>query len=217
MNEVFSPSKAAIQIAVIVDASYSMLGIQESSMKSFNDFLATQKETLPNAQISVTLFNTRHWDIYAGSVAGCPNLTVSNYRPDGNTALNDTACAVIDKLKEFNPARAIVMILTDGEENASTLHSKRDVMNRVGFCNERDWGVIYLGAHANAFAEAASYGISAHRSRVFTATAAGMGVRGMCMNTATANYAAGASLDSLLDDPVPVAVVPPQTTNATTP
>lgn len=109
-------------------------------------------------------------------------LTRETYVPRGGTALNDSIGRALGRLEAKNPAKAILVILTDGEENSSREFNTQQIKDRVTAAQARGWQVVYLSADINAFAHARDYGISGNAS--FQVKASGAGMRS-AMHTAT--------------------------------
>ena len=61
--------------------------------------------------------------------------------------------------------RVTLVILTDGQENASREHSRESIRKLLaGRQEDKGWLVLYLGANQDAFVEAAAVGIGAAHS-----------------------------------------------------
>jgi hypothetical protein len=58
------------------------------------------------------------------------------------------------------PDQVVVLIITDGEENASKIYKRKDVMERITKQESHyNWSFIYMGANQDSFKEAGSVGI----------------------------------------------------------
>src|SRR5207244_2961837 len=91
------------------------------------------------------------------------------YRPNGDTALLDAIGDSIDrtgarlrKLAERDrPSKVVVVILTDGLENASRAYSREHVFGMIQHQREKcSWEFVFLGANQDAIQEAANMGIA---------------------------------------------------------
>jgi len=113
-----------------------------------------------------------------------PGLDVTTYVPRGNTALLDAIGRTITTLGETyaampeneRPERVIVVIQTDGEENASKEYAADAIKAMITEQTSKySWEFLFLGANIVAFAMADSIGIV--RSKAMTFAADGQGAR----------------------------------------
>lgn len=92
-------------------------------------------------------------------------LTRENYRPNGGTNLYDAIGATIRNVesqlsgKESVPD-VLVVIITDGEENASTEYRLDDIRKLIAAKEQEGWTFIYLGANQDAWQVGASFGLA---------------------------------------------------------
>jgi hypothetical protein len=98
-------------------------------------------------------------------------LTNKDYVAEGTTALLDamgeslTKMAKIPELKDNKDVQVIVVIITDGMENASREYKKAGIKQMVSEHQEKDgWKFVFLGANIDAAAEAGRMGIRADRA-----------------------------------------------------
>jgi hypothetical protein len=113
-------------------------------------------------------------------LADVPDLNIDTYEPRGTTALLDavgrTVAATEARLaartkkrakkgKAPESTRVVVVIITDGLENASTDHSVDDVRKSIERL-ERDagWSFVFMGAGIEAFGQAGGLGVQGKRA-----------------------------------------------------
>src|SRR5947207_2466286 len=113
-------------------------------------------------------------------IAEVKPLTNAEYEPRGWTPLLDAVGMTITQLdqdwKAEKPDRCIVVIVTDGHENASTEYTKAKVKRLIEARQASNlWSFIYLGANVDAFAEAGALGIATANTAGWTGTSAGVG------------------------------------------
>lgn len=93
------------------------------------------------------------------------------YTPRGNTALVDALCETIDRtrarLSGQDNVKKLMMIVTDGQENASRKFSSEDLRQRIKSATEAGFEFVYLGANQDSFAEAGKYGITRNASYTY--------------------------------------------------
>lgn len=170
------------EIVVILDRSGSMSSIQKDMEGGFDTFIAGQRALPGECAVSLYQFDDEYEAVYEGKpIASVPNLALL---PRGGTALLDamgkTIVSVGERLKALaersRPAAVIVMVITDGYENASKEYTRARVSEMVKHQETAyRWQFMYLGADVNAIAEAASMGIAT--AAVYSASAGG--VQGM--------------------------------------
>ncbi len=180
-----APAKAATglktMICLILDRSGSMKGRETDVVGGVNAFITEQKQ-LPNpASIAFVRFDGMATERFRemGPLAECKPLKPADYQPRGETPLLDAVGRTIVQLDEDwkteKPDRCIVMIVTDGEENASRQYTKEQIQGLIkARQNSGLWAFIYLGANVDAFAEATSMGINPANAANYKPTAKGL-------------------------------------------
>lgn len=123
-------------------------------------------------------------------------VTEKEYYVCGSTALLDAIGTTIDRLGNFQKFtgenqradKVIVVITTDGMENASRKYSYADVQKMINRQKTRfGWEFIFLGANIDAIATAAKFGIDADHTSNFNADKKGLDVTFSSMNEFVAN------------------------------
>ena len=160
-------------ITFVLDSSGSMETIADDTRGGFNAFLDDQRDEAGTATVTLYDFNTNVDRVYARyPVADAPELDDENYRPGGRTALHDAITRAVDETAEDvgavdpaeRPDKVIVVVLTDGKENASET-SGDAVRGRVEHRQEADdWEFLFIGANQDAVLTAEGMGIGRDRS-----------------------------------------------------
>lgn len=88
------------RIVFLLDRSGSMRSIKDSTIASFNQFIADQKQThaLGEVQFSLVQFSDECSAIVPSELHQASELTADTFLPDGNTALYDAMATTIDML-----------------------------------------------------------------------------------------------------------------------
>ena len=172
------------RIACIIDKSGSMESVADATIAAINSFLLEQKQvTTDTATVSFTFFNG-HVDL--GSpvlLADAPELSQETCRPHGGTAMHDaigmTVNAVGAELSALpeaeRPADVIIVVQTDGHENASRTFTGGEVQRMVKRQQEvYNWRFIFLGANIDVALVAGSLGIGAATSLSYSHDHIGM-------------------------------------------
>lgn len=165
------------ELVFILDRSGSMHGLEKDTLGGFNSIMEKQKKGEGNALVTTVLFDTEidvlHDRLPLKSVRP---MTEEDYVAGGCTALLDAIGSTIHRIgtvhkyarPEDVPAHTLVVIITDGEENASRFYDYEDVRHMI----EREkskygWEFIFLGANMNAIEAAADLGIQEDRAAEF--------------------------------------------------
>ena len=160
-----------------------MESIRSDAIGGFNRFLADQQEPEDPARFTMVLFDDQYDVVHNGTdIQTVPLLTNTTFVPRGMTALLDavgktlnTVSARLAEIPVDDRPEKIIVILTDGHENASrefTLPVIREMISH--YTTDLKWDFIYLAATQDAFGEAGKMGISADNTLQFTANIAGI-------------------------------------------
>lgn len=191
------------ELAIILDRSGSMASVAKDVEGGFDRFMDTQRVT-PNGEcrVSLTQFDSMGVEtLYNGKpLADVPKLVLE---PRGNTPLLDAVGKTVTALKErigreaapTDGRRVLVLIITDGQENASREYTKAQIKTLVEGQRAAGWDFLYLGANVDAFAEAGSLGIPTASSSPYAATPTGVAHSFSAVSSRVASYRAGGSAD----------------------
>ena len=157
-------------ICIVLDASGSMAAIESDTKGSFNSFLKEQKEAEGRTVFDLYQFSDKVSRIVEHvDLATFNDDLMKKYRCSGCTALNDAVCTAIDTLgqefalmkEEDRPEHVMLVIITDGMENASRKFSSADVKKRIQEQTDvYKWDFQYLAANQDAFATGEALGVS---------------------------------------------------------
>jgi hypothetical protein len=168
-------------IEIIADRSGSMMGVAEETSKGIAEFITGQ--ILPGYRTTVTLtqFDTDHDQVYAFENA--ESVPVYTLEARGMTALHDAIGFAFTRAGERlaampedeRPGEVVVLIATDGGENASREYSQAQASAMITRQQEQyGWKVTYIGANQNAIQVGSSLGVPAAMTLNFnTAATAG--------------------------------------------
>lgn len=173
-----------VQIICILDRSGSMSKLAEDTIGGYNSFIEQQRAKTGAAAVTTVIFDDQYEKIVdAVDLRDVPELTSAEYYARGNTALLDavgrTITETLAKMErdKICPAkrRVLVLIMTDGYENASKEFRKADVKALVeATTNDYKWNYVFIGANIDAAAEAGSIGISHRHAANYAPTQAGV-------------------------------------------
>lgn len=153
-------SQLPVEILVIADRSGSMSSLANEAIGGFNRFLAEQKAAPGKATVSLVLFDDQYETPYVNvDIQHVAPLTSETFVPRGMTALYDAAGRALQALLARAPERAIVMIITDGAENASREFSHGRVQELISQAKAKRYEVLFLASGINAVAVGSSLGV----------------------------------------------------------
>lgn len=157
----------------VLDSSGSMSAIRDDTIGGFNTFLEDQRGAEGTATVTLVDFNSSVDIVYRSmAIEAADKLTKETYSPGGQTALHDAITAGIDDTTDLlagmdveeRPETVIVVVLTDGKENASET-PQEVVRERVEEKREKhDWEFLFIGANQNAALTAEGIGIDTQNS-----------------------------------------------------
>jgi len=174
-------------ITAVLDRSGSMRNLASDTIGGFNKFLEDQKAAPGEATLTLVLFDGAYEVPYnAANIKDIPELTEKVYFARGMTALYDAlGKAIIDTGKSLaaipedeRPGTVIVLVMTDGEENASTEFGGEEGRQRVQAMVKTQtdvykWSFVFMGANIDAKAVGASLGVSLDSSLNYAASKVG--------------------------------------------
>ena len=172
-----------IELVMILDRSGSMHGLEADTIGGFNAMIEKEKKLGIDVRVTTVLFNDKIDRLYEHrAIQSVRPLTERTYETGGTTALLDAVGDTILRMEQSGAAdrqgtKVIVVIITDGMENASTEFTKAKVKELISDKQEQaGWDFIYLGANIDAAKEADNIGVS--RKNAVTYRNTGRGVRG---------------------------------------
>lgn len=150
-----------------------MFSIKDDTIGGFNAFLAEQSDEEGTATVSLYDFNSTVDRAYHGrAIEDAPPLDEETYVPGGQTALHDAIYRAIMETEgyvsggesEDQPENVIIVVLTDGKENASETPQAqvRDLVTEHR--EEHGWEFLFIGANQDAALTASKMGMAKDRS-----------------------------------------------------
>jgi hypothetical protein len=160
-------------VTFVLDSSGSMAQIKDDTVGGFNTFLDDQRDEKGSATVGLYDFDTNVDRVYQGrAVEESPELDDANYSPGGRTALHDAIVTAIDGTDSYlasldaaeRPDNVIIVVLTDGKENASETPQEtvRDTVEARR--EEFEWEFLFIGANQDAALTAEGIGMDSNKS-----------------------------------------------------
>lgn len=192
--------KNLTEIVFILDRSGSMSGLENDTIGGFNAMIEKQKGEPGEALVSTVLFDNETQVIHDRlPLEKIRPLTRKEYYVRGSTALLDAVGGAIHHIgnvhkyarEEDRPEKTLLVITTDGMENASRKYTYDRVKMMIRRQQEKyGWEFIFLGANIDAAKEAARFGISQDRAANYHADSVGTAVIYEAVNEAVCSVRA---------------------------
>ena len=204
--------KKTTELIFIIDKSGSMSGLEADTIGGFNSMLQKQRQEEGVCHISTILFSNYSQVLHnRRNIEKVEPLTRKDYVAGGGTALLDALGDAIQhtikvqKLaaEDEKASNVVFVIITDGEENASTKYTKRDIKKMISHEQEEyGWEFIFLGANINAIDTADDYGIRRDRASNYVCDSAGVNLNFKCVANAISQLRKEGSISEKWDEEI---------------
>lgn len=196
------------ELVFILDRSGSMAGLESDTIGGFNSMIENQKNEPGEARVTTVVFDNEYKMIHdAIDIKEIAPLTRKDYYVGGMTALMDAVGHTINHIgrrlaytpEAERPGQVIVMITTDGYENASHEFTRDKVKSMIEHqTNIYSWKFMFLGANIDAAREAQSIGISQDFAAQYTASEIGTKSVYCCMDAMVSSMRSCDAVDTTL-------------------
>jgi hypothetical protein len=208
-----------MNVYVLVDRSGSMADRWKETIAALNSYVAEIAVTQPEARVTVACFDSEYqlppFDSVFHNVMYQPRMDFIEVRrsstaagfapihehevfPRGGTPLLDALGRITNTMLQDNADRAVLVVLTDGYENASVEWKKDKVAARIKDLQARNWQVVFLGADFDAFSEAGSVGVAMGQTMTMTKGHYDVGLNAVARSTVA--YASAGAAMSFTDE-----------------
>ena len=192
-----SPDTEADEIILIADRSGSMYSIRADAQGGINSFIEDQKKE-GNANLTFIEFDSEIDAVY--KQIDINEATEYELEPRGGTALFDAIGATLANADSITTTgKKIVVIVTDGDENASQEWTRDMIFERIESLKENGWDFLFLAAGQDAMNVGMSLGISAGETVNFAASALGAAEAYGATGSYVTNLRSGLSKQATLD------------------
>ena len=197
-----------LHICFVLDESGSMYNSVDDVIGGFQKLIDEQKGE-KNGECIISLY--RFSDTVKKDYIGKPVDEVSKliYSPGGCTAMNDGVGTAIDEIGKWlsdmdeseRPSKNMIVIMTDGQENASKEYNFDTVKAKIKHQEEKySWTFVYMGTNLQDLKDANRLGIkmrSVSGSRNIAANYSHIDTYAKALRSST-NAASVAAADALL-------------------
>ena len=193
-------NKNLTEIVYILDRSGSMSGLEKDTIGGYNSFLEKQKKETGDAVVTTVLFDDKYDMVHDRvDIKKVKALTNKEYYARGMTALLDAIGRTINyidarhknALESEVPFKTIVVITTDGYENASREFDSSKVRAMIeNQKKELGWEFLFLGANIDAVETAKDFGITKEFAVTYCADEEGTALNFDCVSEAVSDVRA---------------------------
>lgn len=161
-----------LNVYILLDRTGSMAGIWDEALNSVNAYaeeLAAGDDGAVNVHISLAVFDAQsglQFDMLRRNVhpADWRPVTSAEASPRGMTPLFDAIGAMLNVIDSDKPKRSVLVVMTDGLENASREMTRETVRARLDKAAKKGLETVFLGAEFGNFADASAVGVSGAKS-----------------------------------------------------
>lgn len=188
------------ELVFILDRSGSMSGLEADTIGGFNSLLEKQKREEGQVLVSTVLFDNEIQVLHDRiCLEDVPPMTEQDYFVRGCTALLDAVGGAIHHIGNVHkyaraedvPEHTLVVITTDGMENASHRYTAPHVKKMVKRQQEKyGWEFLFLGANIDAVKTAGRFGIAPQRAANYHNDSAGTALNYEVLNQAVSSVRA---------------------------
>jgi hypothetical protein len=190
--------KNKTDITIILDRSGSMESVKSDTIGGFNSFLSEQQNVEGEAALSLVQFDDQYEVVYEDKdIHAADRLTEATFQPRGMTALLDAVGRTINAVgrrlaalpEAERPDKVLLVIMTDGFENASREFSAEKVSEMIN--HQRDvyrWEFMFIGANQDAILSAGAIGIPAQAALTYAANSEGTEIAFSMVASKIKNY-----------------------------
>ena len=181
-----NPGEARTKIWFLLDRSGSMQSLTGDVIGGFNQFLAEQASQPGQARMTVVLFdgnNAFEVVVDAKTIAEVAQWTQGTYWARGVAPLYDAVGDLIERADQRIADRAksgkptedqMVLIFTDGYENASRRYDRARVFDLIKKRQDDDWTFVFMGSNQDSYGEAGKVGFVGGNVQNYDSTSAGV-------------------------------------------
>lgn len=137
---------------ILVDGSGSMLDKWYDTLEAIEAYVHTLKTNNVNTNIILSTFDSREVGLIHR------NAPISEWKslktdPIGafwaSTPLYDAIALMGIRLRDLDPSRCSIVIVTDGQENASKFNNLVQAKSILDWCRAKGWQITFIGANFN--------------------------------------------------------------------
>ncbi|WKL58166.1 vWA domain-containing protein [Asticcacaulis sp. ZE23SCel15] len=177
---------ADLNTYILLDRTGSMSSMWAEALSSVNAYAENVGRSDPskpfdrhlNTRVTLAVFDAQdglQFNVLRDKVAplNWQDVTNAEASPRGMTPLYDAIGQIIATASKDNPKKAVIVIMTDGQENASREMTQKSAKAALDAAKKRGWEVVFLGADFSNFSDADGVGIERTKSMAVDKSALG--------------------------------------------
>lgn len=141
-----------MNVYILLDRSGSMQTQWSEAINSVNAYV---KELPKDTNVFLAAFDHDYTVLRNTTVKKWNPVTNDDIQPRGNTRLFDSAARIMYRAIDDNAEKTIIVVMTDGEENASLNFKQSDVKALANIMDAKKWELIFLGANFDKVSDVA--------------------------------------------------------------
>ena len=170
-------TEAGADIWFLLDRSGSMASIERDVVAGFDRFFDEQRKQAGEATVTIVQFDDAepHDVLVDAKPLAKVRSIADRFEPRGMTPLYDAIGRLLDRAErgKGDAADQLVVVLTDGMENASHTWTQKQLFERIGALRAAGWTFVFLGANQDSYAAGAGLSMAAGNVSNFRPDAAG--------------------------------------------
>ena len=150
---------------ILLDGSSSMMSKWYETLSAIQSYVDAAKQGNVHSRVLLHVFDSNNAD-YIAREAVIRDWT--NLRDDaigstwGSTPLYDAITLMGRRLRDLDPPRASIVIVTDGDENGSRFTNLTQAKAILDWCRAKGWQVTFIGADFNNSEQSRALGANEH-------------------------------------------------------
>jgi Mg-chelatase subunit ChlD len=182
----------SVSIHILIDRSGSMATKWSDAIGAVNTYVEKLED--PEARVQVSVFDAKEFnsglsfDRVRSNAQPWTAIDAAEVSPRGGTPLLDAIGRLYRDVAEDPAQRGVVVIMTDGQENASKEINKAVAKGMLDKVRERGWQVVHLGADFDAYGQGTQLGTKV--DSILNVAPSKMGYAAETLSTKTRSYAA---------------------------
>jgi hypothetical protein len=191
---------AGLHSYILLDRTGSMDGMWTEALGSVNAFAEELAEPEGgrslSSRVTLAVFDAQEglqFNVVRNNVdpSRWRKVTNEDATPRGMTPLYDAIGRIVSLAEEDRPEKAIIVIMTDGEENSSRELTRDGAKAALDRARKRGWEVVFLGAEFSNFGDAEGVGQTSSRNMAVSKDALAPTMNSLARKSK--DYAAGAA------------------------